>query len=277
MTEEKFTIKKAVSLTLALSFVVMSYTGIMLFLAPKGKIAYWTDWTLLGLSKTQYTDLHITSMFLLLTVGIWHVYYNWKPLVSYLKNAARRVTPLKKEFLLALALNAVFVGGTLAHVAPMQSIVDLNTKIKNHWERERGAPPFGHAEESTVASIAPTIGTDAQGAVKRLRAKGIKVKNAEQTLQEVAEENGLTAQRVYEVMVPSKQNGGGASPVSGLGRHSLEALASMGEFDLERALGYLKTQGVDATPQTTMREAATALGTTPYDLFETLKSRKTGN
>ena len=270
--EEKFTIKKAVSLTLALSFVVMSYTGIMLFFTPKGKIAYWTDWTLLGLSKTQYTDLHITSMCLLLTAGIWHIYYNWKPLVSYLKNAARRITPFKKEFLLALALNAVFVGGTLAHVAPMQSIVDLNTRIKNYWERANGAPPFGHAEESTVASLAPFIGTDAQGAMKRLRNAGFKVENAKQTLRAIAEENGITAQRVYEVMAPGKQNGGASSPVSGLGRRSLEELASMGQFDLDKALKYLKTQGVDATPQNTMRDAATALGTTPYDLLETLKS-----
>lgn len=67
--EAKFTLKKTVSLTLGLSFLVMAYTGIMLFLTPKGKIAHWTDWHLLGLTKTQYTDLHITSMFLFLAMG----------------------------------------------------------------------------------------------------------------------------------------------------------------------------------------------------------------
>lgn len=270
--EEKFTVKKAVSLTLALSFVVMAYTGSMLFLTPKGKIAYWTDWTLLGLSKTQYTDLHITSMFLFLAAGIWHIYYNWKPLVSYLKNSARRMTPLKKEFLIALALNALFVGGTLAHVAPMQNIIDLNTRIKNYWEREKGAPPFGHAEESTVASLAPLIGTDAEGALKRLRNSGLTVENAGQTLQAVAEQNGVTAQHVYDVMAPDPKASAAVSPVSGLGRRNLGELASMGQFDLQKALNYLKTQHVDATEQTTMRDAATALNTTPFDLFETLKA-----
>ena len=86
--EEKFTLKKAVSLTLALSFLVMSYTGIMLFFTPKGKIAYWTDWTLLGLSKTQYTDLHITTLFLFLTSGIWHIYYNWSSFFATLYRCA---------------------------------------------------------------------------------------------------------------------------------------------------------------------------------------------
>jgi hypothetical protein len=269
--EEKFTLKKAVSLTLALAFLVMAYSGLMLFVTPKGKIAYWTDWTLLGLNKTQYTDLHITSMFIMLAFGIWHIYYNWKPLTSYLKNHARRITPLKKEFLFAFVLNAFFVAGALFHIPPVQSIIDLNTRIKTYWEQDKGAPPFGHAEESTVGALAPFSGTDAQTAMKRLRSAGIKVENAKQSLQQIADQNGITAQRVYEVMIP-KQKGTSAAPVSGLGRKSLQELSSMGQFDLNKAIAYLKTQGFDATPQTTMREAAMALGTTPYDLFETLKT-----
>lgn len=269
--DEKFTLKKAVSLTLGLAFVVMAYTGIMLFVTPKGKIAYWTDWSLFGLSKTQYTDLHITSMFIMLIFGIWHIYYNWKPLTSYLKNHARRITPLKKEFLFALTLNAFVVAGALFHIPPVQSIIDLNTRIKTYWEQEKGAPPFGHAEESTVASLAPFGGTDAQSAMKRLRSAGIKVDSAGQTLQQIADRNGITAQRVYEVMVP-KQKGAASAPVTGLGRKSLQELSSMGQFDLDIALAYLHSKGVDATPQTTMRDAASALNTTPYELFTTLKT-----
>lgn len=268
--ETKFIFKKAVSLTLALSFLIMSYTGIMLFLAPKGKIAYWTDWTLLGLSKTQYTDLHITSMFVLLVFAIWHIYYNWKPLTSYLKNSLHRITPLKKEFLFALVLNLFFVGGTLLHFAPMQSIVDLNAAIKDYWERQKGAPPFGHAEEARLSALAPMSGTDVPMALKRLRAKGMTVESAEQTLQQIAARNGVTAQHVYDTMLPAKKINASA-PGGGMGRRSLSELSASGQLDLERALGYLKAQGFDATPQSTMRDAATALGTTPYELFETLK------
>jgi len=270
--EEKFTVKKAVSLTLALSFLVMSYTGIMLFMTPKGKIANWTDWTLLGLSKTQYTELHNTSMFLLLATGIWHIYFNWKPLTSYLKNHLHRITFLKKEFLLALALNVFFVGATLAHWQPMQSIVDLNTAIKDYWERQEGAPPFGHAEEATVSSLAPQGGIDTPTALKRLRDAGFRVKNGRQTLQQIADENGVSAQRLFEVMLPKKAATASAAPMTGLGRRTLSDLAETGHIDLDKATAYLKAEGVDAAPQTTLRDAAGALGTTPYDLFETLKA-----
>ncbi|WP_345972729.1 DUF4405 domain-containing protein [Sulfurimonas diazotrophicus] len=270
--EDKFSLKKTVSLTLGLSFLVMSYTGIMLFFTPKGKIAFWTDWTLLGLSKTQYTDLHITSMFLFLTAGVWHIYYNWKPLVSYLKTHAHRLNPLKKEFLAAVLLNLFFVGATMFHLPPMQSIVNLNTAIKDYWERQVGAPPFGHAEEATVALLAPQNGIDTPTALKRLRDAGFRAKNGQQTLEQIAVENGVSAQKVYDTMLPRAQAQQSVAPLSGMGRRSIGSLAEAGHIDLEKALAYLEEQGVIATPQTTMRDAAGQLGTTPYTLFETLQA-----
>lgn len=274
--EEKFTLKKAVSLTLALSFLVMSYTGIMLFMTPKGKIAYWTDWKLLGLGKTQYTDLHITSMVVMLVFGIWHIYYNWKPLTSYIKNSARRFTLLKKELLIALLLNGLVVGGTLLHLPPMQSIVDLNIRIKNYWERAQGAPPFGHAEEATIATLAPLGGSDTAHALKRLRDAGIRVGSADETLQQIATQNGKTAQQVYDILIP--QQGSDAAPaISGLGRRTLQELSDMGRLDRDAAIAYLKARGFDASPQTRMRDAASALGMTPYALFEALDKSDTAS
>lgn len=77
--------RKITSLTLALSFLLMTYTGIMLFLCPHERVAYWSDWHFLGLTKSQYGDLHTASMIVFILFGILHIYYNWKPIVSYLK------------------------------------------------------------------------------------------------------------------------------------------------------------------------------------------------
>ncbi len=51
----KFSIKKFTSLSLGFSFLVMSCTGVMLYFVPKGKVAYWSNWHMFGLSKSQYT------------------------------------------------------------------------------------------------------------------------------------------------------------------------------------------------------------------------------
>ena len=97
--------KKITSLTLALSFLTMTFTGLILYIVPKGKIAYWADWHIFGLSKGEYGDIHTTSMVVFIFFGGLHIYYNWKPIMSYMKNSSHKVSFTKKEFLLALSIN----------------------------------------------------------------------------------------------------------------------------------------------------------------------------
>jgi hypothetical protein len=56
-------IRRIISLTMFLCFIAMAYTGIMLFLCPQGKVAYWTGWRLLGFSKEQYGGLCALVLF----------------------------------------------------------------------------------------------------------------------------------------------------------------------------------------------------------------------
>jgi len=50
--------KKITSLSLGFSFVIMSCTGIVLYIAPHGRVSRWLDWHLFGLDKAQYQGLH---------------------------------------------------------------------------------------------------------------------------------------------------------------------------------------------------------------------------
>ncbi len=271
---EKIVPKKIVSLTLAFSFLVMSLTGIMLFIVPKGKVAYWANWKMFGLTKTQYADIHIISMILFITITVWHIYYNWKPLTSYLKNSAKQITLFKKELLIAVLLNALFVAGALLEFQPFKTVLDFNEGIKTYWEKQYGSPPFGHAEESSFKAFSQQIGIDIEKATALLREKGITVENNKQTLQQIAQQNNISAKVIYESIKP-QQNKAGAEGTS-LGRRSLEELAGMELIDLEQSLQFLRQKGFEATPESRMREAANALGLTPYTLFEELKALKQG-
>jgi len=71
--------KKITSLSLGFSFLIMTYTGLMLFIVPHGRVAYWSDWHLFGLSKSQYGVLHTISIVSFLIFSTLHIYYNWKP------------------------------------------------------------------------------------------------------------------------------------------------------------------------------------------------------
>lgn len=273
---EKIIIKKIISLTLAFSFLVMSITGIMLYIVPKGKIAYWANWKMFGLTKSQYGDIHITSMVLFLVVTIWHIYYNWKPLISYLKNSTKQITLFKKELLIALTLNFLFVGGALFGIQPFQSVLDINEGIKTYWEEQYGSPPYGHAEESSLQFFSKHIGVDTQEAIALLKEKSITVDNKSQTLQQIAQKNNISPGVIYKTIKVKSEKVSGKeaadAKISFMGRRTLGELAKMDKINLERSLLFLQEKGVEATPQSQMREAASTLNITPYELFDMLKT-----
>ena len=268
--QDKIVIKKIVSLTLAFSFLIMSFTGIMLFIVPQGKIAYWANWKMFGLTKTQYGDIHITSMFLFLIITIWHIYYNWKPLISYIKNSTKKITLLKAELLIALTLNLLFVIGTLTLMQPFKTVLDFNSDIKAYWEREYGSPPFGHAEESSLESFAQNIGVNIEEAQRVLKEKGIVVDTTKQTLHDISNLNNVTPKALYEIIKPKGSTK--EKEISSLGRRSLQELSDMQKIDLQKALLFLKTEGFEATPQSKIREAADTLNLTPSKLLEELQA-----
>jgi len=84
-------LRKITSLTALLSFILMLFTSIILYIVPHGRVAYWSDWSLMGLDKTQWGDVHINmGLLFLLSIGL-HIYYNWKTILAYLKDKARRL------------------------------------------------------------------------------------------------------------------------------------------------------------------------------------------
>jgi len=115
-------IRRVVSLTSALSFVVTVVTSVVLYIVPQGRIAYWANWRLWGLTKEQWGGIHI-NVGILFIIGLgFHIYYNWKPMMTYLKNNARNLKIFTKEFNLALVITLVFI---------INQIVDkLNKQIK---------------------------------------------------------------------------------------------------------------------------------------------------
>lgn len=270
--------EKTVSLTLAFSFLVMSFSGIMLYIVPKGKIAYWADWEMFGLTKTDCGNIHITSMFLFLVAAIWHIYYNWKPLISYIKNEAKEITIFKKELLIAFFINLFFVAATLYELQPIQSLVDINEDIKYYWEKEYGTPPYNHAEESSLKSFTKRMGIELDAAVAALKEKNITLESPEQMLKDIAKKNALSPQQIYEIIKPKESSDtpktSHTSDVPFLGQKTLQELADMGKIDLKKSLHYIRAKGFEATSQSKMREAADALGTTPFPLYGELKGLK---
>lgn len=258
--------KKITSLSLGISFLIMSYTGVMLFICPHGRVAYWADWHLFGLNKSQYGELHTTSMVAFLFFAIWHIYYNWKPIVSYLKSTSKKVSFTKKEFLLALGLNIIFIVGTLFLLQPFKGFLDLGEDIKESWTVQYGEPPYGHAEESKLKVFYKKMSIDVIKANKSLTDNKIIFKE-EETLKTIARNNGLSPSDIYK-LVKTDSN---SDVPSKLGRKTIQDLSNMKKIDLKKAIKLLKEKGLgDVTPESKIKNIADELDMTPSDIYELL-------
>mgnify|MGYP001770867980 CR=1 FL=1 len=207
--------RKITSLSLGFSFLIMSYTGIILFIAPHGRVSRWLDWHLFGLDKVQYQELHNTSMITLLFFGILHIYYNWKPIVNYLKDSTKKISFTKKEFLIAFILNAFFVIGTLTHIQPFKGFLDLGETFKSSWgenviktssnnntkvEVIAIKPPPQRLGKKTLQELSDMGNIDLEYAFKALKSKGINNINSNIKIKDIANELNIEKSDVYKLL-----------------------------------------------------------------------------
>ena len=192
--------RRFISLTITFSFLVMSYTGIILFLAPKGRVANWTNWELFGLDKTDYTHLHVTFIVLFLFGMIFHIYFNWSSLINYLKNKARTFSLLTKEFLLAFGINVLFVLGTLYYWTPFDQFLDFQDDLKAMWEKKVDKAPYNHAELSTLEEFAQKMGCDVSVMIAELNAKKLRGIESTKTINQIAKENGKSPAQIFDII-----------------------------------------------------------------------------
>lgn len=104
--------RKFVTLQVALGFVMLTVTGLSMFFWPPRQVAMATHYTLLGLGKGAWEDIHLTFSFLFIAAVAIHLWLNRRPLLAYLGNRARSFR-FNLEALATLLLGAALTGGTL--------------------------------------------------------------------------------------------------------------------------------------------------------------------
>jgi len=275
--------RKVTSMTMFISLVVLILNSIVLYVVPEGRVAYWADWKFWGLTKSQWGDQHITVGVLFLVAGFLHIYYNWKPIVAYMKNKAREIKIFTGAFNVALVLTVVFVVGTIYNVPPMSTILHISESFKHAGSEKYGEPPYGHAELSSIKMFTKKENLDLGESLVLLKDAGLQVSGEKDTLKEIAKNNSMTPQQVYEVIkqaapkqaATSSSQGETSfpdSPKSGWGKKTLQTVCSDYGLKLERIIHKLSDKGVSAGPDETIKDIAAANDLDPMGLFELLHS-----
>lgn len=275
------TMRKVTSMTMFISLVVLIVNSVILYVVPEGRVAYWADWKFWGLTKTQWGDQHITVGVLFLVAGFLHIYYNWKPIVAYMKNKAREIKIFTGAFNLALVLTIVFVVGTIYNVPPMSTILDISASFKQAGSEKYGEPPYGHAELSSLKMFTKKENLDLAQSLVLLQEAGLKNSGEKDTLKEIAKNNSMTPQQVYDVIKTAAPNSAVTaisqvetsfpdSPEAGWGKKTLQAVCSEYGLKLERIIHKLSDNGISAGPEEAIKDIAAANDLDPMGLFELL-------
>lgn len=201
MSVRKWNGRAFTSLCSLVSFMLLCLTGIVLYLEPHGRVAYWIKWHLLTLEKDQWGNIHIYSGLLFLIAGSFHIYYNWKLLIKYLSGKIESAFQYKRELIFSgIILIWVAVSGIWS-LPPLVYVSVLGESIKNSWVTSSELePPFGHAELVSLQTFCKKQQIPLDQAILELQNAGFIVDGPKSTLAEIAESKRTSGMGVYAVI-----------------------------------------------------------------------------
>ncbi len=264
--------RSLVTFLVILTFLIISISGIVLYFAPPGRVAYWSIWKFMALTKTQWQALHTIFTFLFIIGAAVHIYFNWKVIVSYLKVKINEGMKRRKELILSSTTAALILILTLAGTPPFSSVMELGDKLSNSWATQETEPPVPHAELLTIPEFAGVIKIPVVKLITTLKNNGVIVEDSLSTIKQVAESNNLSPQQLYGIF---QKNGRGFKTTfyegSGLGRKSINEISTQMGIPIASALNKLKTNGINADPESSIRDIATRNNRLPIEIVKILQ------
>ena len=285
MAKKAFNGRAFVSLLSTVGFLVLVVTGIIMWMQPHGRVAYWTIWRFWGITKDQWTDVHIIGGLLFLVSGIFHLYYNWRPLMNYLSGKAQSQLKHKTELGLSALVLVLVVASGIWSLPPLNYVVEWGSAIKETWViAPEYEPPFGHAEAISLHSFTRKQGIDLKAAKETLAKANLKVENDKETLEEIALANQTTPMHIYMAIkslepkfeAPAQGTKWTIELVEqkfagkGLGRLTLQGVCELTGLKLEQAMAKLKNLNIDMKPEDKFKATADANKINPMDLLKKL-------
>ena len=262
----------------------MSITGLVLYIVPAGRIAYWTNWELIGLTKTGWDNVHILSSILFIVAGGFHIYLNWKPLMNYFKSKARKGVKLRRELAISSIVAVWVTVSAIWPFPPLSYLLDFNEWLKESWiVRDEYEPPFGHAELLSLKTFTKKMEIDLGKATQELKANGIIFDSAEETLEDIGKNNDIAPMNLYLLIkkfepAPEPERLETYTPESievefsgtGFGNRTISSICERLGLDTSIAVGRLASAGVTADMDQTIKAAAEETGTEAIEIMKVL-------
>jgi hypothetical protein len=274
--KKKFHTRGFISLVSFWTFILLAGSGIFLYITPSGRIANWSNWTMLNLTKEGWAGLHTIISLLFLLMIMIHIYLNWKPLLNYLKNKAKSSFSLKKELVLSLVVTAIFLIGAVKQSQPVWQLMNWSEDIKGYWETTYTNPPVPHAEDMTLAEISEISKIGKESLIKTLKMNNITIPSDQAVLKDIAAHNNLKPNELYALFENEKNTllkntGDHPGMGGGYGRITFEQYIQSKNIDFDFAESLLKKQNIKVTRDETIKEIADKHDLMPFEIVKFLE------
>jgi Domain of unknown function (DUF4405) len=267
-----FKFKVFTSFILTFSFFIASFSGIILYFTPKGRVANWIHWTLMGLDKDQWGSIHIIFVTMMLVAGLFHLFwFNWKVFWCYIKTRSSKSIRRPLELGISVILCVLFWLGTVYEVQPAHSLKMLSDVIKESYETAQHEPPIPHAEDLTIQEVADKLAKiPTDELIRKLTSVGYPPSGKSQILGDLAYQFDVSPQTVLNAVeiekVPEKQY-----HTSGQGKMTVAEYCKLKKINLDLALIGLKEAGfADVSRGKTIKEYSAENGLPPNEIVRIL-------
>ena len=237
---------------------MMLVSGVILYISPPGRVANWTDWRMIGLTKRGWQNQHIIFGFAFLILSLFHLFFiNWKAFFSYLKSKTNEGLKSPAELFTIIILSCLFGVGTYYGIQPFSAVIKFGDTISDSWEQREKQAPIPHAELMTLIRLAeqPGLGGDPAALKAKLEKAGLKVVSQDQTLAEIATLNGKTAEQVYAFIAPAKTERHKIQG-QGFGKKTLQEIADEGGVSATSLQLALRQKGIEAKLDSPIKSVA---------------------
>lgn len=256
------------------SFLMMTVTGIVLYIAPPGRVAFWSNWFFIGLSKTQWQSVHTVFSFLFVISGIFHIIFNWRPLISYLRQKARESLKIRREFVFSTIAVIIIFAGVYADAPPFNYVMDFGEDMTNSWATTETEPPVPHAELLTIYEFAKVVETSTPALLSRLNKSGYSVSDSTEIIKDIAERYNISPGRLYGSLKESGTATAGQSKYvegSGFGRKLISEVFKENNIVWEEGVAKLTSAGIKIRKDGKLRDIAIDNKVSPIELIKALE------
>jgi hypothetical protein len=269
----RFNKKAFVSLLTTVIWIIISLTGIVLYFTPPGRIAHYVYWTFLGLSKEQWQTIHTIFSFSFVITAIFHLYFNWTVFWSYIKSKVVAGIKLKRELSWAVVLSAVLLVISIVDFPPASTVMNFGEAMKNSWGDTDAEPPVPHAERLTLKELSTMTQSNLNGMMKKLKDLGYTNIDSSTIIEQIAQLNNVTPQKMVTSIMPSGQKSSGTHLTQrfGFGKKTVEQICNENNIKLSTVKDRLETFNIEFKDFEDIRTIADRTEFKPYDIVEIIR------